>query len=169
MEGGTDVWEATAVSLLSFEHREIEDSVPLMGLGNHSASAAMLDMGRGVTYLCFDSNPDVDVDDYEIFAEIAPNDWKAVRRLAVEAMRCAAISGEPLGKCPDKITVSHPLTMDDVNTAFLDAICSDRSTATEYAEWMEYGGQGVWPVDTTEQRVDLADAYVEIAMSGETR
>jgi hypothetical protein len=169
VEDGSYVWDATAVSLLSFEYREIEDSVPMMGLGIQStASAAMLDMGRGVTYLCFEWNPDIGIDDYEIFAEVAPDDWDAVRRIAVETMRYAAIFGEPLGKYPDKITVSHPLTMDDVNTAFLDAICSDRSTATEYAEWMEHGGQGVWPVDTTAQRVDLADAYVEIAMSGET-
>jgi hypothetical protein len=57
--------------------------------------------------------------------------------------------------------------MDDVSGVFLDAICSDRSTATEYAEWMEYGGHGVWPVDTTAERTVLADAYLEIATIGE--
>jgi len=125
----------------------------------------MLDMGRGATYICFDSHPDRGIDDYEILAEVAPSDWKAVQRIAVEAMRYAAISGEPLGKYPDKIRVGHPLTMDDVYTVFRDAICSDRSTATEYADWMEYGGQGEWPVDTTAERTTLADAYLAIATS----
>jgi len=95
--------------------------------------------------------------------------WTGAGDPTVEAMRYAAISGEPLGKYPDKISVSHPLTMDDVTTAFRDAICSDRSTAMEYAEWMEYGGQGGWPVNTTAERTTLADAYLAVATSREAR
>jgi hypothetical protein len=150
-EGGSAVVDMAATHLVSFEYDEYRGD-----------SLLTLDLGRGVTYVCVDSNEDRGIYAPEIIAQVEPNDWDAVRGLGINAMTSGMRFGEPLGKAPDTVTFSYPLTQDDVYSAIRDAVESmDRREALELAEWMSNAGYEMLPVDTNDDRSALIDAYYE--------
>lgn len=150
-DGGSAVVDMAATHLVSFEYDEYRGD-----------SLLMLDLGRGVTYVCVDSNEDRDIYDREIIAQFEPDDWDAVRGLGIDAMTSGMRFGEPLGKAPDTVTFSYPLTRDDVYSAIRDAFESmDQRDAVEIAEWMRDAGYEMLPVETKDDRSALIDAYCE--------
>jgi hypothetical protein len=150
-EGGSDVVDMAATHLVSFEYDEY--------LGD---SLLMLDLGRGVTYVCVDSNEDRAIYAPEILAQVEPDDWDTVRGLGIDAMTSGMRFGEPLGKAPDTVAFSYPLTRDDVYSAIRDAFESmDRRETLELAEWMSQAGHEMLPVETKHDRSALIDAFLE--------
>jgi hypothetical protein len=65
---GVEVWEMAIVDQTSY----IDDEVGEVHI-------ATLDLGRGETYVCADTHSERYVYDYEILAEVAPNDREALR------------------------------------------------------------------------------------------
>ncbi len=140
-----------ATHLVSFEYDEYRGD-----------SLLMLDLGRGVTYICVDSNEDRARYDPEIIAQFEPDDWDTVRGVGIDAMTEGMLFGVPLGKSPDTVSVSYPLTQDDVYSTMRAAIESmHQRDAVELAEWIRNAGYEMLPVDTKDERSALIDAYFE--------
>jgi hypothetical protein len=149
----SEVWDAVSHGLVTFIYAE--------GGGD---SLAVLDFGRGVTYVAIDTNEERGVYDYAIIAEVAANDWDAVREIALSEMRSGAWSGVPLGKWPDGIWVSSPITHDDVRETFRELFVSSESVAEEYNEWMMDNGYEGLPLGTDSEREALADVYLDLVL-----
>jgi hypothetical protein len=66
---------------------------------------------------------------------------------------------------PDQITISRPLTPEDVHSTFSELFVSFEHVAVGYAEWMEENEYGAWPVATKTNRAVLADMYVDAVLS----
>jgi hypothetical protein len=66
---------------------------------------------------------------------------------------------------PDQITISQPLTPEDVHSTFSELFVSFEHVAVGYAEWMEENEYGAWPVATKTNRAVLADMYVDAVLS----
>jgi hypothetical protein len=148
------LWYSISQDIVTFGYREYTGD-----------SLAMLDLGRGVTYVAVDTNEERGVDDYLILTEVAPDDWTEVRAIARSEMWSGAWSGEPLGMWPDEIVASPPLTPEDVHSTFSEVIVSYQDVASGYADWMEENGHGVWPIATKNNRAVLADMYVDTVLS----
>jgi hypothetical protein len=152
-----ELWCSTSEDIVTFGYREYTGD-----------SLAMLDLGRGVTYVAVDTNEERGIDDYLIIAEVACNDWAEVRAVARSEMWSGAWSGEPLGMWPDEIIASSPLTPEDVHNTFSELLAAHRDVASGYAAWMEENGHGIWPIETRNNRAVLADVYVDIVLSYST-
>jgi hypothetical protein len=149
-----ELWDSISQDIVTFGYREYTGD-----------SLAMLDFGRGVTYVAVDTNEDRGIDDYLIVAEVVPDDWAKVRSIARSVMRSGAWSGESPGMWPDQIIISEPLTPEDVHGTFSDLFVSHEHVAVGYAKWMEENGYGVWPVANQINRAVLADMYVDAVLS----
>jgi len=153
-ESAWELWSMVSQQLVTFGYDEYRGD-----------SLAMLDFGRGVTFVAIDANEDRGIDDYRIVAEVACNDWAEVRAIARSEMWSGAWSSVPLGMWPDEIIASPPLTPEDVHSTFSEVIVSYQDVASGYADWMEENGHGAWPIETGSNRAVLADMYVDIVLS----
>jgi len=148
-----EIWEATATNLLTFC-----DNV--WGCDHLS----VMDFGPGGAFIAHDSNTERGLNDYEIEGEIDLQDHAAVRGLVRWHLSMALSIGDHLGRCPDDISFEDPVTGDDIRSTTIELFTSNAETATEYSEWMERKGHGIWPVSTEDDRAALADAYLEVAL-----
>jgi len=148
-----EIWGATARGLLTF-----------CDFDWGCDQLSVLDFGGGVAFVAFDSNTERGLDDFEIEGEIDLLDIGGVRELARGQLWMALSIGDHLGRCPDDISFTSPVTGDDIRSTTVSLFVASVSTAEEYAAWMNEKGHGVWPFATEQDRAALADAYLTVAL-----
>ena len=115
-------------------------------------------------FVAFDTNPNRDLNDYEIVEAIDMHDTTSVRAVVRSYVREGLGQGDHLGKWPDSISFEAPVTGNDIRSVTVDLFVGYSSVAQEYSEWMTDNGHGDWPVESQDERAALADAYLEIVI-----
>ena len=148
-----EIWERTQVNLLTFSNNDWGgDSLTVLDFGSHGM------------FVAFDTNPNRDLNDYEIVQAIDMHDTASVRAVVRSYVWEGLSQGDHLGRCPDRISFEAPVTGNDIRSVTIDLFVGHSSVAQEYSEWMTDNGYGDWPTESQHQRATLADAYLEIVI-----